>query len=87
MPYDEERIAELLRALPPAPAGWVAAASERPTALRALDGIEAWLADQPEHAGQTAALEQALQRAGFEPTPELVDAVRRELGRKAPPAG
>jgi ferric-dicitrate binding protein FerR (iron transport regulator) len=86
MPYDEEHIAALLRALPPAPPGWVAAASELPIARRALREIETWLADHPEHAAQTAALEKALEQAGFEPTPELVDAVRRELGRTAPPA-
>jgi ferric-dicitrate binding protein FerR (iron transport regulator) len=86
MPHDEEHIAALLRSLPPAPPGWVAAASELPIARRALAEIETWLADHPEHAAQTAALEAALEQAGFEPTPGLLDAVRRELGRAAPPA-
>ena len=86
MSHDEEYIAALLRALPPAPPGWVAAASELPIARRALGEIETWLADHPERATQTAALEAALEQVGFEPTPELVEAVRRELGRAAPPA-
>jgi hypothetical protein len=84
MPHDEEHIAALLRALPPAPPGWVAAASELPTARRALAEIETRLATDPARAAQTAALEAALEQAGFEPTPELVDAVRRELGRTTP---
>ena len=39
--YDEERLAELLRALPPAPEGWVRAAQELPRVRRELDGIVA----------------------------------------------
>jgi hypothetical protein len=86
MPQDEEHIAALLRALPPAPPGWVAAASELPIARRALADIEARLADDPARAAQTAELEAALEQAGYEPTPGLLDAVRRELGRAAGPA-
>jgi hypothetical protein len=37
--YDEERIAELLRLLPPAPRGWVRAAQELPLARLGLDAI------------------------------------------------
>ena len=37
--YEEEALAELLRALPPAPAHWVQAAKELPAARRELDGI------------------------------------------------
>src|SRR5258708_7320553 len=37
--YDEERIGELLRALPPAPAGYVTAAQELPRARAEIDGL------------------------------------------------
>src|SRR4026207_540552 len=40
-PYEAERLAELLRALPPAPEGWVRAAQELPRSRRALDDIVA----------------------------------------------
>ena len=40
-PYDEERIAELLGALPPAPEAWVNAAQELPKARREIDEIAA----------------------------------------------
>ena len=41
MSYDEERLGELLRLLPPAPEGWVLAAQELPTARAALDQLVA----------------------------------------------
>ncbi len=41
MAYDEERIARLLKALPPAPEGWVRAAQELPRSRRELDEIVA----------------------------------------------
>src|SRR6266540_3857144 len=41
MTYNEERIAELLGALPPAPEAWVRAAQELPRARRDLDEIVA----------------------------------------------
>jgi hypothetical protein len=37
--YDEERLAKLIRALPPAPTGWVRAAQELPFARREIDEI------------------------------------------------
>jgi hypothetical protein len=83
MPDDEERIAGLLGALPPAPAGWVAAAVELPLARRALAGIERQFAGEQAREAQTARLEEALALAGYEPTPALVRAVRRELQRPA----
>ena len=39
--YDEERIAELLRLLPPAPVGWVRAAQELPAARKELAALVA----------------------------------------------
>lgn len=78
--YDEERLGELLRRLPPAPEGWVRAAQELPRARRELDGLvrraeedaafrEAVLAD----------LERALRTAGLDPEPPLVEELRRRL--------
>ena len=37
--YDEERLGELLRLLPPAPPGWVEAAQELPRARADLDAL------------------------------------------------
>jgi hypothetical protein len=80
-PFQEERLGRLLAALPPAPGGWVAAAAELPRARGALAGIEAELEGEADRAAVTARLEQALAEAGHEPTPELLRAMRRELGR------
>ena len=57
MPLGEEDIGRLLGSLPPAPAGWVAAAAELPRARRALAAIEAELAGEPERAAVTERLE------------------------------
>ena len=80
--YDEERLGELLRLLPPAPAGWVDAAQELPWARAELDALV-------ERAGRDAAfrralvndLEDALRVAGVEPRPVVVDDLRRRLTR------
>jgi hypothetical protein len=85
MAFDEDRIALLLRTLPPPPPGWVPAAVELPLARRALADVEPLLADNERRQAQTAELEQALQEAGYEPTPALVRALRRELGRPLSP--
>ena len=78
--YDEERIARLLRALPPAPAGWVQAAQELPLARRGLDEIVARAeADAEFRARAIAGLEEALREAGHEPEPRLVAALRARL--------
>jgi hypothetical protein len=78
---DEEQLGRLLGTLPPAPQGWVAAAAELPRARRALADIEGALAGEEARRAETARLEQALADAGYEPTPELVRAVRRQLDR------
>jgi hypothetical protein len=78
--HDEERIAELLRALPPAPEGWVEAAQELPRARRELDGIVARAqADQKFRAAVMQDLEAALEAAGYELDPSLVPALRKRL--------
>ena len=79
-PYDEERLGELLGLLPPAPAGWVRAAQELPAARAGLDEIvERARADAEFRARLVADLEAALALAGYEPSSELLDAVRARL--------
>jgi hypothetical protein len=78
--YDEERIAELLRLLKPAPEAWVRAAQELPPALRGLDDIvERARADDHFRRALIADLESALAADGYTPDPEVVEALRRRL--------
>ena len=78
--YDEERIADLLRRLPPAPEGWVRAAQELPFARRGLDDIvERARADDRFRRALIADLESALAAEGYEPDPKVVEALRRRL--------
>jgi hypothetical protein len=79
--YDEERLGTLLRLLPPAPRGAVAAAQELPLARAGLDEIVARAeADVEFRTRLVADLEAALAAEGYEPDPELVDALRGRLG-------
>jgi hypothetical protein len=79
-PYDEERLAELLRALPPAPEGWVRAAQELPRARRELDDIVARaVADAEFRQALIADLEAALRAEGYEPDAIPMDELRRRL--------
>jgi hypothetical protein len=78
----EERIAELLRALPSAPEGWVEAAKELPRARRELET----LVERIEHDTRlrqraVADLEALLRAEGVEPTPTVVAHLRRRLER------
>ena len=78
--FEEERIAELLRALPPAPEGWVRAAQELPLARMGLDEIVRRAEeDAAFRARLVADLEGALAAEGIEPAPELLEAVRDRL--------
>jgi hypothetical protein len=78
--FAEERLAELLRLLPPAPRGWVEAAQELPSARRGLDRIVARAeADARFRELLIADLEAAFAQEGVEPDVELVEAVRRRL--------
>jgi type VI protein secretion system component VasF len=80
MTYEAERIAELLRALPPAPRAWVQAAQELPFERRDLDEIvERARADAEFRARLLADLEQALAAEGYEPDAALLDTLRRRL--------
>jgi regulator of protease activity HflC (stomatin/prohibitin superfamily) len=74
---DEERLGRLIRALPPAPEGWVRAAQELPLARAELDQIVARAeADAEFQARLVADLEDALAADGYEPSPALVQLLR-----------
>ena len=80
--YDEERLAELLAILPPAPTAWVQAAQELPLARAQLDGLVMRAeADAAFRAQVLADLEAALDAAGVEPRPAVVESLRRRLAR------
>lgn len=79
-PYDEEKLAELLRSLPPAPEGWVKAAQELPFLRAGIDDLVAKAMDDEEFRKALATdLEGVLTRAGYEPTDELVRVIRERL--------
>jgi len=78
--YDEDRLAALLRVLPPAPEGWVTAAQELPLARRGLDEIVARAeADAEFRARLVADLEAALEAEGYERDPAVLEALRQRL--------
>lgn len=80
--YNEERLGELLRLLPPAPAGWITAAQELPQARAQLDALVARAeADAAYHASVVADLEVAIRVAGVEPSPSVVEHLRQRLIR------
>lgn len=75
--HDEEQLGELLGLLPPAPRGWVQAAQELPLARLGLDEIvERARADAGFRRLLVADLEAGLAAEGYEPTEELIEAVR-----------
>jgi hypothetical protein len=78
--YDEERLGELLRLLPPAPSGWIEAAQELPRARAELDALIA-RAEQDAAFRQALVddLEDALRVAGVEPRPLVVEHLRRRF--------
>jgi hypothetical protein len=79
--YDEERIALVLRLLPPAPPGWVQAAQELPLARAAIESIVARAeADAAFRARLVADLEGALEEAGCKATPSVLASLRVRLG-------
>ena len=80
MDSDIGQIARLLAALPPAPVGWVEAASELPNAWTALDLLyEQAAADAELRARMVADLESALAESGIAPTPRLLATARARL--------
>lgn len=80
MTTPEERIAELLRALPAPPEGWVEAAKELPAVRRELETLLARLERDVGLRERAAADLEALLRAeGVEPTHAVVAHLRRRL--------
>lgn len=75
-----EEIAELITALPPAPSGWVQAATQLPQARTTIDQlvVEA-IADRSRRDAILADLEAALRTAGVEPRHQLVERLRDAL--------
>jgi hypothetical protein len=81
--FSEERLARLLRALPPAPAGWVGAAQELPFIRGELDEIVARAeADAAFRERLIADLEGALAAEGYERDPAVLAALRVRLEPK-----
>ena len=80
MAYDEERIARLLKALPPAPEAWVRAAQELPRSRQGLDEIVARAeADARFRKALIADLESALATEGFEPDERTLQQLREQV--------
>jgi hypothetical protein len=78
--YDEERIAALLRRLPPPPEGWVRAAQELPRARAEVASLVARAeADAAFRALVVADLDAALEAEGIEATPSVVAVLRTRL--------
>jgi hypothetical protein len=77
---DIGQIARLIAALPPAPVGWVEAATELPNARMALDLLcEQAAADAELRARMIADLESALAESGIASTPRLLATARTRL--------
>jgi hypothetical protein len=78
--YSEDRLADLLSTLPPAPRGWVQAAQQLPAARAELDEIVARAeADADFRQALIADLESAVAQAGYEPERPLLDELRRRF--------
>jgi hypothetical protein len=78
--YDEERLAQLLKMLPPAPEGWVKAAQELPQARHEIDEIaERAQQDTEFRAAVEADLESALAQAGYDLDPSLLPELKDRL--------
>jgi hypothetical protein len=81
--FGEERLANLISALPPAPEGWVRAAQELPFARPELDEIVARAeADAAFREQLVADLEAALAAEGYERDPAVLAALRVRLEAK-----
>ena len=82
--YDELELAGLIGALPPAPISWVNAARELPRTHRELDEVLPLIEQDAELRKQASLdLERALEQAGVEARPELIEALRRRLAAEA----
>lgn len=79
-PWNEERLAELLALLKPPPTGWIEAAAELPRLRTVLDDIVARAeADAELRQALIADLEATLAREGVEPTPRIVEELRKRF--------
>lgn len=84
-PHDEEGLARLLRALPPAPPAWVEAAAALPSLRAQLDGLVARAeADAGFRAQVLADMEDALRATGLAPDAPALAALRARLDANAP---
>jgi hypothetical protein len=78
--YDEERLAELLSALPAPPRGWVEAAQQLPRLRAEADRLVARAeADAAFRAALVEDLEAALRLEGIEPSEPVVARLREHL--------
>ncbi|HET7145920.1 MAG TPA: hypothetical protein VFI10_01880 [Gaiellaceae bacterium] len=78
--YDDERIAALLRLLPPAPEGWARAAQELPRARAEISDLVARAEEDAAFRDRVVAdLNAALEAEGIEATPSVVAALRAGL--------
>ena len=78
--YGEERLGELLRALPAPPSGWVIAAQQLPALRRALDDlVDRARHDQDFRQALLTDAESAVLNAGHTPDPRLLAALRQHL--------
>jgi hypothetical protein len=78
--YDEQRLSELLRLLPPAPSAWVRAAQELPLLQQGLGELLARVeADAEFRRRLVADLEAALEAEGYDADPAVVEALRARL--------
>ena len=79
--YDEQRLGELLAALPAPPEAWVRAAQELPLLRAQADEIVARAeADAEFRARLLADLEAALAAEGYDPRERLLEELRLRLG-------
>jgi hypothetical protein len=79
---DEQRLAQLIGLLPPAPDSWVQAAQMLPFARARMDDIVARAeADAEFRRALVADLEDALRLEGYEPGELPLDELRRRLER------
>jgi hypothetical protein len=81
--YDELRLAELLRLLPPAPMGWVEYAQELPRVRGTLDEIVSRsVADDAFRRALIADLEAALALEGYKLDPVLLEELRERFSER-----
>jgi hypothetical protein len=81
--YDEEKLGELLSALPPAPEAWVKAAKEAPLARRRLESvIERAETDEQYRQRLVADPERALEEADVVAHSENIEIIRKRLDDK-----